>query len=221
MEFRVELPDFGKIADSEKARAKASITSAMREATAGLKTDLRQQVVAAGLGVRLANTWRGNTYPESRDSLTPAGYVSSNAELVIGALTQGPTIRPVNGAKYLWIPTENVPAARRRQLRGGKVVRGGKMTPEEVENQFNGDFEIRPGRAGTLLAFINVIAAKNGRGFRGRTKGRLSQGRNAKPVLMFVLRRSVTLPKLLAPDAVAQKWAGRLPGLVASRWRTG
>ena len=218
MEFRVQLPDFRKVVEGEEYRAKKVITNAMREATASLKRDLRAQVTGAGLGTRLANTWQGKTYPESKDSLTPAGYIHSNAPLIISAFTQGATLRPVNGGKYIWIPTENVPGARRRVLRGGSIARGGKMTPEEVEGHFNGDMYIRPGKNGTLLAFIDVTQAKNGVGFRRNTIGRRKQGRDAKPVLMFVLVRTAKLPKLLDPDAIARKWAAQIPGLVARRW---
>lgn len=219
MEFTVRLPDFGDVVDRARGATAAAITAAMREASDGLKADLRAQTIGAGLGTRLANTWRGTTYPEGRDSLTPAGFVYSNAPLIIDAFSRGAAIRPVNGARYLWIPTENVPKARRRLDRTGKVARGGRLTPEEVENLYNDDLYLRPGTNGGKLAFINVVGGKNGRGFRRGTKGRTAQGRTAQPVLMFVLRRTVRLPKLIDPQSLAERWITRLPGLISRRLR--
>ena len=46
------------LADELKA-AEAAVTAGVRAATEGLKQDLRRQIVGAGLGQRLASTWRG------------------------------------------------------------------------------------------------------------------------------------------------------------------
>jgi hypothetical protein len=219
MDFSIALPDFGAIADRAEAGLADRLTGGMQEATAGLTGDLRRQVVAAGLGTRLANSWRGVSYPTGGSSLSPAGYVYSNAVAIIDAFSRGATIRPAHGANYLWIPTKNVPRARRRVDRSGRTLRGGRMSPEEVENFFNGDLIVLRGRNGGLLAFIDVIAARNGAGFRGRTKGRVAQGRQVRRLLMFVLRRTVKLPKLIDPPALGRTWIGRLPGLVAQRGR--
>jgi hypothetical protein len=81
------------------------------------------------------------------------------------------------------------------------------MTPEQVENAFNQDLFFKRGKFGRVLAFINAVNARNGRGFRRATKGRTAQGRDPKPVLMFVMVPSVRLPKVLDLDAVAQRWA--------------
>ena len=182
-------------------------TAAMRETTPIAKQELRAQVTSAGLGTRLANTWRSEVYPRSSVSLNPGGYIWSNAPDIVDSFNRGATVRPIGSAKYLWIPTKNVPRARGRVNRRGQTIKGGAMSPEEVENAFNNDFQIRRGRNGTLLAFIEVIRARNGRGVRGATKGRVAQGRKVAPVLMFVLRRTVRLPKLLDIEAVADRWA--------------
>jgi hypothetical protein len=182
---------------------------AMRETTPIAKQDLREQVTGAGLGTRLANTWRSEVYPKSKPSLSPSGYIWSNAPDIVDSFNRGATIRPFGSAKYLWIPTKNVPRARGRVNRRGQNVKGGAMSPEDVENQFNTDFVIRRGRNGTLLAFIDVVKSLNGKTYRRSTKGRARQGRFAKPVLMFVLRRTVRLPRLLNIEAAADQWADR------------
>ena len=206
MQIDVGVPDFTAIMREVEGGVAKAATAAMRETTKPAVTDLRQQVTSNGLGQRLANTWRDRVYPENRESMTPSGYIWSNAPEIIDSFVRGATIRPVGGGKYLWIPTKNVPRARGRVNRRGKNIKGGAMSPEEVENMFNIDFTIRPGRNGTLLAFIDVVRSLNGRSVRKATKGRARQGRFAKPVLMFVLRRTVRLPRLLDLKGPADRW---------------
>jgi hypothetical protein len=123
------------------------------------------------MGARLSRTWQSEVYPKNKNSLSPAGFVYSKAPKIIDAFSRGATIRPVNGAKYLWLPTKNVPRKGRNR----------KMTPDEVDSLYNAEFVILPSkRRGVLLAFIPVIAARSGRGFRQATKGRLKQGRKAQ-----------------------------------------
>ncbi|MGW5960753.1 DUF6441 family protein, partial [Methylorubrum thiocyanatum] len=49
-----------------------SVTAGMREITDGLKEDLRADVRESGLGQRLANTWRGQTFPRTGESTEAA-----------------------------------------------------------------------------------------------------------------------------------------------------
>jgi hypothetical protein len=217
MDVSIEVPDFGLLMREIEGGVAESATDAMRETTLPALMELREQVASNGLGQRLANTWRDRVYPEQRESMTPTGYIWSNAPDIIDSFLRGATIRPVGGAKYLWIPTKNVPLVRARVNSRGRNIKGGAMSPPEVESMFNADFQIRKGRAGTLLAFIDVVRAKNMRAFRRATKGRAAQGRTAKPVLMFVLRRTVRLPKLLDLQGPAQRWESRFADAFSRR----
>jgi hypothetical protein len=213
MRRRVVAPKFGDQVTAVEEEVAAAITGAMGEATTGLKLGLRAQVRAAGLGAKLANTWRGEIYPSGTTSLDPAGYVYTNAPKIIDSYASGATIRPLAGRKYLWLPTKNVPRASGR----GATKR---MTPEEVENAFNDDLVIRPGRRGQLLALMPVVRSKNkSGGFRKATKGRIDQGRGVELVLMFTLVRSVRVAKRLDLDAEADRWGNTLPGLIDNRLR--
>ncbi len=98
--------------------AEQAVTHSIREATDGLKTELRSQITGAGLGQRLANTWRGEVYPKGQMSIKAAGLVYSRAPVIVGAHDQGATIRSKDGF-WLAIP---LPAA-------GKGPRGKRMTP--------------------------------------------------------------------------------------------
>lgn len=197
-------------------RFEHAVTDGVREGTAGLKEDLRDQVEAAGLGRRLAYTWQADVYPDKGASLDAAGYVYTKAPKIMNLFATGATIRPHDGNNFLWIPTDAVPRARGAR-RGSKQ----KMTPEEVEREFNADIYVRKGRNGRFLAFIDVVRAKsrNRPGYRPATKGRLRQGRVAEPVLMFTLARNVKGRKEVDLDAAANRWGARTPALIEKNWR--
>jgi Family of unknown function (DUF6441) len=54
-----------------------AVASGTREAGRGLKSELRRQVASAGLGQRLANSWRDKHYPNHK--LDAASLVYSKA----------------------------------------------------------------------------------------------------------------------------------------------
>lgn len=186
-------------------------TAAMRETTPIAKQELREQVTSAGLGARLANTWRGDVYPRSRQSVNPAGYIYSNAPDIIDSFSRGAQIVPLAGRRFLAIPTKNVPNA------VGRRGASRKMTPEQIENSFNQDLFFKRGRAGRVLAFISAVRSRSGKTFRRGTKGRLAQGRELQPILMFVLVPTARAPKLLDIEAVAAKWATNFEAAFARR----
>ena len=209
MRFNIDLPDFKALVDDIEGDIAQAATGAMRETMPLAKQELRYQVISAGMGQRLANTWRGEVYPTNRRALNPAGYIWSNAPDIIDSFVRGATIRPFAGSQYLWIPTKNVPRSRGRVSRKGGNLKGGAITPDECEDRFNTDFIVLRGRNGRLLAFMDLLAAKRGRGFRPATRARLAQGRERRLTLMYVLTPSVRMPKLLDLDQVAQRWSAR------------
>jgi hypothetical protein len=187
----------------------ANMTRGMKEAADGLKEDYRNQMRATGLNERVVKAgWQARVYPASGRSLDPAGYVYSKAPLIIDSMIAARTITPLNGKKYLAIPTDKVPRRGKR-----------RMTPEEVENFFNQDLVVRPARnRGHLLGFVNVIAARNSKGFRRATKQRLAQGRNVRLVLMFTFVPQVRTRKRIDFEGTARKWGELVPGLVEGDW---
>jgi hypothetical protein len=149
-----------------------------------LQLALREDTRGAGLGEGVANAWRLNIYDAASGS--PAAMVYSKAPMIVRAFGQDTTITAHEGHLYLAIPTENVPRLGNR-----------RMTPVDVEARFNQDLIFIPSGHGTVLAFVNVIPAKSGHGFRAPTKGRLAQGRHTQMVLMFVMVQQVHLRKRL------------------------
>jgi hypothetical protein len=212
MSLRFEAAIEGRLSDYVESRvaiARGGMMAAAGFAGREVVSRLRADVSGAGLGQRVANAWRANVYPSrGRASLEPAVYVFTKAPGIVAAFANGATIRPVKGGVFLWIATENVP----------RIGRGAKrMTPSEVENRFNQDFDIVPAstRPGVFYAVLRLISARSGRGFRQASKARRAQGRDVQRVVMFVLVRQVRLRKRLDVDAIAAEAARTWPEIVA------
>ncbi|HEY7598666.1 MAG TPA: DUF6441 family protein, partial [Candidatus Limnocylindrales bacterium] len=69
-------------------------------------TELRRPVTSAGLGQRLANSWRDKHYPNQK--LDAASLVHTKAPQIIRAFDKGAVIRSRRG-RFLAIPTESAP----------------------------------------------------------------------------------------------------------------
>jgi hypothetical protein len=204
--------DLNALLKAELGAAARAVTTGIRDATDGLKTELRGQITGAGLRTRLANTWRGEVYPKGQPSIGAAGYVFSKAPGIVGLYAEGAVIRSKQGL-FLAIPT---PAAGR----SGDGRR--KITPGSWE-RIHGlrlRFVYRRGSPSLLVA-DNARLTKRGRAAAniGRRQGaaftRLS-GRTTVP--LFILVPQVTVQKRLDVDSAAQKWIRALPQLVLRAW---
>lgn len=197
---------------AEVRNAERAVTIGVREATDSLKTDLRRQITSAGLGTRLANTWRGQVYQKGKQSIGAAGYVWSKAPDIVRLYAEGAVIRSKRGL-FLAIPT---PAAGKFADRRTKITPG---TWERIHG-IRLRFIYRRGTASLLVA-DNARLTKRGRAGAnmGRRKGaaftRLS-GRTTVPI--FILVPQVTVRKRLDVDGAAHKWIGELPRLVLRNW---
>lgn len=181
------------------------VTRRVREASDWLKLELRSQVERAGLGSKVANAWRNKHYGREA-SYNPASLVWSKAPKIHAAFSQATVIKPVNGSRYLAIPTDNVPR------RGSGTARK-PMTPVEVESFINGDLEFVKygnGRPGGMLVAPSLVRSNNKRGWRRATAKRLQQGRKAEAVIMFYLVPEARLKKSLDIDGAEQKALSKL-----------
>ena len=111
-------PDIVALMRAEVAAGQKAVSMTMAQAGNSLKSAWRGQITGAGLGARLANTIRSQTYPKGRNSLDAAALVWSNAPVIIGTHDTGPLIRSASGF-WLAIP---LPAA-------GKALGGKRITP--------------------------------------------------------------------------------------------
>ncbi|MFO0110421.1 MAG: DUF6441 family protein, partial [Alphaproteobacteria bacterium] len=55
--------DLTKIMREEEAAAEKAVTRGVTEAATGLRDELKSQVLRAGLGEKMARTWRFRRYP--------------------------------------------------------------------------------------------------------------------------------------------------------------
>ena len=198
--------------DAEMRSISKAVTAGIKEAGRGLKGDLRKQVIGAGLGPRLARTWRDRTYPNK--GYNGAAMVWSKAPQIIRTFDEGAVIKSKSGL-WLAIPT---PQAPRRGV-GGKRINPTNF-PEHRFGPLR--FVYRRGRP-SLLVVDGVRINKSGRtGRRAKggvfTKtGRMKQG--IATVVMFIMVPQVRLKKRLDVKREAKKWERRLPGLIGRQMR--
>ncbi|HRF08496.1 MAG TPA: DUF6441 family protein [Xanthobacteraceae bacterium] len=183
-------------ADNEKTKAaflRGNKAAVLRVGETG-KLRLREDVVRGGLGQRLANTWRYETYPRgAKLAYNPATLLFSSAPKIVDAHADN-TVIVAKNKRLLAIPTENVPKRSGRADDGRYQTR--RMSPEEVEARFNQDLIlIKKGRV--VLAFIAALRSRNKRGWRRAAKATQLQSRKRRLVLMFVLTPQVHLRKRL------------------------
>ena len=124
-----------------------AVATGTRDAGRGLKTELRRQVTSAGLGQRLANSWRDRHYPNRK--LDAAGLVYTKAPQIIRAFDEGALIRSRRG-RFLAIPTEN---ASRKGTDGKRISL--RTFPE---HRF-GPLRFVPRRGGPSLLVVDGLRA--------------------------------------------------------------
>ena len=201
--------DLDQMLADEVRIAEQAVTHSIREATDGLKTELRSQITGAGLGQRLANTWRGEVYPKGKLSIKAAGLVYSRAPVIVGAHDQGATIRSKDGF-WLAIP---LPAA-------GKGPRGKRMTPglwEKLRGQ-RLRFIYRRGKPSLLVAENQRARQGQRGGFSAASQKAQTTGRGLITVPMFLLVPQVTLKKKFDIDRSARRWISTLAQRIANRF---
>ncbi len=194
-----------------RALAKA-ITAGVTGATEGIKQDLRRQLTAAGSKgmARLQGAIRSEVFPKPpRYSPAAAGRVAAHgaeAEKYFTAFSEGPVITP--RGKALAVPLHN--------FRGHD---GSLLGPKSAF--FAGRIRYIPARArsGTNVGVLAVPATGTASQKRRQrnTAGRKAISRTLADeglVPVFVLVRTVKLPKLLSPEQTAAVWHDRLPGLI-------
>lgn len=207
MRFTLQGPDLGKaLAGTGKAIERA-VTSGMRDAADALKGELREQVVAAALGDRLARTWRDKVFPEVGDSMEAAAFVWSRAPKLIDAFDRGITIRSARGM-FLAIPTAAAGAVGR-----GATGKRERITPAGWERRtgIKLRFVYRRGRPSLLVADGARVTS---RGLAARNRRRSWDA----TVVVFILVPQVSLRKRLDIEGPARKQAARVPAHIARHW---
>lgn len=210
MRLRAALQgDLKKLMRQEFITAERAVTQGVREATDGLKLAMRRQVMASGLGPRMANTWRGDIYPKGQSSIRAAGLVYTRASKMMAGFEEAKAIRSKDGF-WLAIPTPNAPK---------RGVGGGRISPSNFPEQRFGPLRFIYRRNGPSL-----LVAENLRPSVSRATGEVRGFRKAKTnrglssVVMFWLVPQVKMPKLIRFAEESAKWHDKLPGLILKNW---
>jgi len=182
------------IKDSEKA-----VQSAVSQATNGLKKELRQQVVSAGLGKRLSNTWRSAVNPKGKNSINASGAVWSTAREIIDSNTKGSTIRGKNG-QWIVIPLEAA----------GKVKRGKNMLKDWQAKHGRLRFIYGKNGKNSYLVAENMRARKGKRGGFTRASDKAISKGTVATVPVFLVIPQAKMKKRLDPQSAFNKWSNNL-----------
>ena len=197
-------PDLVALMRAEVGAGQKAVSITMTEAGAGLKSAWRAQITSAGLGQRLANTIRSQTYPKGRNSLDAAALVWSNAPVIIGAHDTGPLIRSGNGF-WLAIP---LPAA-------GKAMGGKRITPGMWEQKTGLRLRFVYRNRGPSLLVADAVRL-NTRGQAAVSKSKTGRGQVTAPI--FLLVQQVKLPKRLDLARDAERALAAIPGSIVRNW---
>ena len=196
-------PNLAALMAAEIKAGEKAVTAAMRAAGTQLKSDWRGQITQAGLGRRLGNSIRSQTYPKVGESIDAAALVWSKAPVIIGAHDTGPLIRSKDGF-WLAIPTEAA----------GKGARGGRITPGEWERRRGLRLRFIYRRRGPSLLVAEGRLNARGVGVASRSK----TGRGLTTVPIFLLVRQVKLRKRLDLERDAAKAQAALPRQIVAKW---
>ena len=197
-------PDLVALMRAEVAAGQKAVSTTMAQAGLGLKTAWRAQITGAGLGQRLANTIRSQTYPEGRNSLDAAALVWSNAPEIIGAHDTGPLIRSGNG---FWLA---IPLAA-----AGKGLGGKRITPGMWEQKTGLRLRFVYRSRGPSLLVADAVRL-NTRGQAAVSKSKTGRGQVTAPI--FLLVRQVKLPKRLDLARDAELAQAAIPGSIVRNW---
>ena len=191
-----------------------AVATSTRDAGRGLKTELRRHVASAGLGQRLANSWRDKHYPNQK--LDAASLVYTKAPQIIRAFDDGAVIRSRRG-RFLAIPTENAPR---------KGTDGRRISPSTFPEHRFGPLRFVPRPTGPSLLVVDGLRASFSRqtgelrGFRRATDRARRGGQGLTTVVMFLLVPQVKLSKRLDVARAAEHWSAQLPALIEQQLRS-
>src|ERR687892_1322016 len=191
-----------------------AVANGTRDAGRGLRTELRRQVASAGLGQRLANSWRDKHYLNQK--LDAASLVYTKAPQIIRAFDEGAVIRSRRG-RFLAIPTESAPR---------KGTDGRRIKPSTFPEHRFGPLRFVPRPSGPSLLVVDGVRAsfsrKTGelRGFRRATDRARQRGDGLTTVVMFLLVPQVKLRKRLDVAQAAERWSTQLPALIEQQLRS-
>jgi len=225
LELRLALQ--GRLVDFYRGEAEAGArgcTVGMNDTVESGKNFARQQVVSAGLGQRLANTWRGQTYPHRSGvySMEPAGLLFNKAPDIIHGYAHGGTIVPVNGKRYLAIPTSY--ALKIVPTLVGNMRRSKKVNPQRLADHLGIRLVVRRNRHGTVwLEGRGLRLSRSKKSTRAGTAKKASDKMIAKgkdlALPLFWLVPQARIAKKLDLPAIEAHMLNQVEANVLRRWQ--
>lgn len=186
------------------------------------KNRLRADVVAGGFhkAQALSKTWRGNTYPKSKNSLEVAGWIYTRAGLIIEAFSMSTVITVSGNAQFLAIPTGPAKAIVRRlqqQKRRG-------LTGRNAFGKFMKDDSYTEQVAAMLgVDLVPIIAADRQTGVLIASDrqtltptGRAAKNQSRAATVLFALTKTATLKKRVQGRALLEQIERGFPAGFAS-----
>jgi hypothetical protein len=225
MSFELKLAIQGKLSEflaSEITHAARAVTLGVADSVESGRLIARQQVRSAGMGDRLANSWRHRVFPDKlgKFSLNAAGSVYSKAPHIIDIYAKGGTIVPVNGRKYLAIPTSylrNVVPT----LVGNRHL-SKKVTPAAVARHLGVKLVLRRNRHGTLwleAGGLRLSRGKRSRGIAKRASDTAIAKGKALTLPLFWLVKSVSVGRRLDLNAILAQMERQIEANVLRHWQ--
>ena len=192
--MKIAARETADLPPSVKSYFSGRIRAGLEKATNQFKAELRDDVRANLNSRRLPTTWRSEIYPAAGvETLGPASLIYSKAPLIISVFSDGATIKPTHGQRFLWIPTKDCPRSGRRP-----------MKPEQVETQFGGFGFARTGRG--YVAYVDAkrtnASVRGNNPLRGQVRTSQRGSGPVEKIVMFVLLPQVTLARRLNTRAI-------------------
>lgn len=190
---------FGDWARTVRDAGSIAVQAGVSTASTELRDEIRNQISEAGLGEKLGNAVGLKLYPPGqKGSFGAAGYIfprGRKATAIFDSFNSASVITAHKG-KYLAVPT---PAA-------GRGYRNAKPTPEEFQQ-----------RTGIKLSFVRFRSGSAGLVGHSRKAGKARGGNT----VYFILILQARMPRRLSFDAIARKWADRIPDLIEAASKGG
>ena len=211
----------GKLQSSIDSRLKeieGAYWRAMDRVVEAGKGRLRQDIIGGGFqnANALSKTWRGNTYPKSKDSLEVAGWIYTRASLIIDAFSAATVIKVRGNAQFLAIPQGPAKAIVRRLQKQKKKGLIGRNAWGRFEKD---DSYVEQVAAALGVELVPIIAPDRQTGVliaASRTTltptGREAKNQNRAATVLFSLTKTATLKKRIKGRALLDEILQHFPG---------
>jgi len=190
----------------------AALKGTVAGATAYALARMREEIRARSTSRRLPNIIGAEVYPRgSRLAYAPAGSIfprGSNAEVILRQMAEGAVIT-VRHRKALAIPLHN--------QRDG---RGRLLQPKDFPTLVYIPNHKRRGASIGVLALPSsrtrrgLLTAKDRRAQAAKSRARVQPALGEDFIAMFVLVRTVRIPRVFDPDAILREAQAQMPALM-------